>query len=25
VPWCADYPEQETLHLLANEVMPEFR
>ncbi len=25
VPWCADYPEHETLRLLAEKVMPEFR
>ena len=25
VPWCADYPEHETLELLAAEVMPHFR
>ena len=25
VPWCSDYPEDETLRLLATKVMPEFR
>jgi hypothetical protein len=25
VPWCSDYPEHETLHLLAEHVLPEFR
>jgi F420-dependent oxidoreductase-like protein len=25
VPWCSDYPEEETLRLLATRVMPEFR
>jgi F420-dependent oxidoreductase-like protein len=25
VPWCADYPETETLRLLADKVIPEFR
>jgi F420-dependent oxidoreductase-like protein len=25
VPWCSDYPETETLRLLAEQVMPEFR
>lgn len=25
VPWCADYPDTETLELLATEIMPEFR
>jgi len=25
VPWCTDYPEHETLRLLAEQVMPEFR
>jgi alkanesulfonate monooxygenase SsuD/methylene tetrahydromethanopterin reductase-like flavin-dependent oxidoreductase (luciferase family) len=25
VPWCSDFPETETLRLLAEKVMPEFR
>jgi F420-dependent oxidoreductase-like protein len=25
VPWCSDFPEHETLHLFAEQVMPEFR
>jgi alkanesulfonate monooxygenase SsuD/methylene tetrahydromethanopterin reductase-like flavin-dependent oxidoreductase (luciferase family) len=25
VPWCADYPDTETLELFATEVVPEFR
>ena len=25
VPWCSDYPDTETLELLAGEIMPEFR
>ena len=25
IPWCADYPETETMNLLATEVMPNFR
>jgi F420-dependent oxidoreductase-like protein len=25
VPWCSDYPDTETLELLATEIMPEFR
>lgn len=25
VPWCADYPDTQTLQLLATEIMPEFR
>jgi len=25
IPWCADYPDTETLHLLARDVMPHFR
>jgi len=25
VPWCADYPDTQTLELLAHEIMPEFR
>jgi alkanesulfonate monooxygenase SsuD/methylene tetrahydromethanopterin reductase-like flavin-dependent oxidoreductase (luciferase family) len=25
IPWCSDYPDTETLELLATEVIPEFR
>jgi hypothetical protein len=25
VPWCSDYPDTETLTLLAEKVMPQFR
>jgi alkanesulfonate monooxygenase SsuD/methylene tetrahydromethanopterin reductase-like flavin-dependent oxidoreductase (luciferase family) len=25
IPWCADYPDTETLELLASDVIPEFR
>jgi hypothetical protein len=25
VPWCSDYPETQSLELLASRIMPEFR
>jgi alkanesulfonate monooxygenase SsuD/methylene tetrahydromethanopterin reductase-like flavin-dependent oxidoreductase (luciferase family) len=25
IPWCSDYPDTQTLELLASEVIPEFR